>query len=131
MIMSAGSKKVGILGLSFKAGTDDLRESPIVEITERLLGKGYDLRIYDDNVQLARLTGANRHFLLHHIPHISNLLVDDIRAVIGHGETIVVGNSDPEFGRIAADLDDDRHVVDLVRVSESLRTRPNYDGIGW
>src|SRR5208282_4459379 len=80
LIMGKQHTRVGILGFSFKAGTDDLRESPMLEIIERLVGKGYDLRIYDKNVQIAKLVGANRDFLLNHIPHISKLMVDNIDA---------------------------------------------------
>ena len=77
-------RRVGILGFSFKAGTDDLRESPVIEVIERLLGKGYDLRIYDKNVNIASLVGANRDFILNRIPHISKLMVDGIDAVLDH-----------------------------------------------
>ncbi|MBT5218045.1 MAG: nucleotide sugar dehydrogenase [Woeseia sp.] len=131
MVKSAGRKKLGILGLSFKAGTDDLRESPIVEITERLLGKGYDIQIYDENVELARLTGTNRDFLMNHIPHISNLLVADIDQVINHGETIIIGNSAAEFSAAIEGLATDKHVVDLVRISGSIPRERGYDGIAW
>ncbi len=79
LIMDGGSKRVGILGFSFKAGTDDLRESPMIEIIERLIGKGYDLRIFDKNVNLAKLVGANRDFILNRIPHISRLMVNGHR----------------------------------------------------
>ena len=81
LIMDKGRRKVGILGFSFKAGTDDLRESPVIEIIERLVGKGYDLRIYDRNVA-ASLVGANRDFILNRIPHISKLMVDDVDKVL-------------------------------------------------
>ncbi len=84
LIMDKGQRKVGILGFSFKAGTDDLRESPVIEVIERLLGKGYELRIYDKNVNLASLVGANRDFILNRIPHISKLMVDGIDAVLDH-----------------------------------------------
>jgi len=131
MVTSVGNKKLSILGLSFKAGTDDLRESPIVEITERLLGKGYDIQIYDENVELARLTGTNRDFLLNHIPHISNLLVNDIDQVLEHGETIIVGNSAAEFAAIIEGMGDDKHIIDLVRISKVLPQERNYDGIAW
>ncbi len=80
--MDKGQKRVGILGFSFKAGTDDLRESPMIEMIERLIGKGYDLRIYDKNVQMAKLLGANREFILNRIPHMSRLMVDNIDAVL-------------------------------------------------
>src|SRR5579884_2405005 len=76
LIMKRGHRRIGVLGFSFKSGTDDLRESPMIEIIERLLGKGYDLQIYDKNVQLAKLVGANRDFILSRIPHISRLMVD-------------------------------------------------------
>lgn len=131
LVKSAGSKKISILGLSFKAGTDDLRESPIVEVTERLLGKGYDIQIFDENVELARLTGTNRDFLLNHIPHISNLLVNDIDKVIGHGDTIVIGNSAPEFSEIVENMPSEKHVIDLVRTTKTLPAQGNYDGIAW
>src|SRR5438046_9672506 len=97
LIMEKGHKRIGVLGFSFKAGTDDLRESPMIEIIERLIGKGYDLRIYDKNVHVASLVGANRDFILNHIPHISKLMVEDIGAVIDHEQTIVLGNNDPVF----------------------------------
>ena len=88
---------MGILGFSFKAGTDDLRESPLIEVIERLIGKGYDLRIYDKNVNIASLVGANRDFILNRIPHISKLMVHDIDAVLNHAQTVVIGNKDPDF----------------------------------
>src|SRR5207253_749972 len=98
-IVAMGPLRVGLLGLSFKAGTDDLRESPVVELAERLLGKGYDLRIYDRNVSLSRLVGANREYILQTIPHISELLLENIDDVLDHAQLLVVGNADPEFNR--------------------------------
>ena len=97
LITDKGHKRVGILGFSFKPGTDDLRESPMIEIIERLTGKGYDVRIYDKNVQVASLVGANRDFILNRIPHISRLMVDNIDAVLQHAETIVIGHKEKEF----------------------------------
>src|SRR5439155_17544287 len=90
-VTSLKRRKVGVLGFSFKAGTDDLRESPVVELMERLIGKGYDLRVYDGNVSLASIHGANRDYILNHIPHISKLMVATIDEVLEHGETIVIG----------------------------------------
>jgi len=115
-IVERGNARIGILGFSFKAGTDDLRESPMIEIIERLAGKGYDLRIYDKNVQLAKLVGANRDFILNHIPHISKLMVDDVDAVLRHGETIVIGNKDPDFQSIPERLHEGQCMVDLARL---------------
>ena len=117
LVMNGGSQRVGILGFSFKAGTDDLRESPVIEVIERLIGKGYDLRIYDRNVNIAALVGANRDFILNHIPHISRLMVPDIDAVLAHAQTIVIGNRDPEFSQIHSKLREGQCLVDFVRIT--------------
>jgi GDP-mannose 6-dehydrogenase len=131
LIAEKGHKRVGILGFSFKAGTDDLRESPMIEIIERLSGKGYDLRIYDRNVQVARLVGANRDFILNHIPHISRLMVNDIDRVLDHAQTIVIGNNDPEFQNVTNRLRDDQCVVDFVGAINQRSKKGKYDGICW
>ena len=131
LIMDKGRKKVGILGFSFKAGTDDLRESPVIEVIERLLGKGYDLRIYDKNVNIARLVGANRDFILNRIPHISKLMVGDIDAVLHHAETVVLGNKDPDFRQVPERLRDNQTLVDFVRIIDGRSMNGNYDGICW
>jgi GDP-mannose 6-dehydrogenase len=131
MIIDKGSKKVGILGFSFKAGTDDLRESPVVEVIERLLGKGYDLRLYDRNVKLASLVGANRDYILNRIPHISRLMVERIEDILGFADTIVVGNGDKEFRGVVDRLRDGQVVVDLVRITKSQSVAGKYDGICW
>ncbi len=131
MIMDKGHRRIGVLGFSFKAGTDDLRESPLVEVIERLLGKGYELRIFDQNVEMARLTGANRDFILNHIPHISRLMVGTIEDVLKFGETIVIGNGAPEFKDVPRRLLDGQVLVDLVRVSDGRSTPGRYDGICW
>ncbi len=131
MIMARGSRRIGVLGFSFKAGTDDLRESPMVEVIERLIGKGYDLRLYDRNVAIARLTGANRDFILNHIPHISRLMVDSIDDVLAHGDTIVVGNGAREFADVGARLRDGQALVDFVRIAQERSNGRQYDGICW
>ena len=131
LIMQKGHKKVGILGFSFKAGTDDLRESPMIEAIERLIGKGYDLRIFDKNVNLARLVGANRDFILNHIPHIARLMVNDIDAVLDHAQTIVIGNNDPDFQSVPNRLRGDQGVVDLVRIANRRSEGDKYAGICW
>ncbi|HEX6298040.1 MAG TPA: UDP-glucose/GDP-mannose dehydrogenase family protein, partial [Burkholderiales bacterium] len=100
VVVEKGNRKVGILGFSFKAGTDDLRESPIVELAERLIGKGYELRFYDRNVSLACLHGANRDYILNRIPHISRLMVPTVQDVLDHAQTIVIGNAAPEFADV-------------------------------
>jgi GDP-mannose 6-dehydrogenase len=131
MIMGKGSTRVGVLGFSFKAGTDDLRESPVIEVIERLIGKGYDLRIYDKNVKIASLVGANRDFILNHIPHISRLMVNDAETVLNHGQTIVIGNNDPEFKRVPERLHEGQHLVDFVRITEGRSSNGKYEGICW
>lgn len=131
MITNKGHKRVGILGISFKAGTDDLRESPIVEVIERLLGKGYDLKLYDYNVNLAAINGANKDYILNHIPHISRLMVDKMDEVLDHAETVVIGNGSSEFCNILNKVRDDQVIVDFVRISDSLSKEGKYDGICW
>lgn len=131
LIVEKGQTRVGILGFSFKAGTDDLRESPLIEVIERLIGKGYDLRIYDKNVNIASLVGANRDFILNHIPHISKLMVSDISAVLHHAQTVVIGNKDPEFEGVPSLLSEGQFMVDFVRIVEGRSRNGNYNGICW
>jgi len=131
LIMEKGHTRVGVLGFSFKAGTDDLRESPMIEIIERLIGKGYDLRIYDKNVNIASLVGANRDFILNHIPHISKLMVGDIDAVLNHAQTVVIGTKDPDFKSVPERLREGQLLVDFVRIIEGRSEHGKYDGICW
>jgi GDP-mannose 6-dehydrogenase len=131
LVMEKPGRRVAILGMSFKAGTDDLRESPMVELIERLLGKGYELKIYDRNVRLAALTGANKDFILNKIPHISRLMVDTMDEAVRDAETIVVGNADPEFRGVFSALREGQTVVDLVRIDTQRRSDDQYDGICW
>lgn len=131
LIMEKGNKRIGILGFSFKPGTDDLRESPMIEIIERLSGKGYDVRIYDRNVQVASLVGANRDFILNRIPHISRLMVDNLDAILQHAETIVIGHKDSEFEKVPQLLRQGQSLVDFVRISKNGIKNGAYDGICW
>jgi GDP-mannose 6-dehydrogenase len=131
MITEKRNKKVGVLGFSFKAGTDDLRESPMVEVIERLLGKGYEICIYDKNVKLAGLFGANRDYLINRISHISNLMVESIDEVLSQAETVVIGNNDIEFSEIFNKIKNGQVVVDLVRITENVPDKELYDGICW
>ena len=130
-VIEKGSRAVGILGFSFKAGTDDLRESPIVELAERLIGKGYDLRVYDSNVRLASLHGANRDYILNHIPHISRVMVPTIDEVLAHARTIVIGNAAPEFRDVPQRLVDGQTLIDFVRICDSRSVAGVYEGLCW
>ena len=131
LVLKEGKRKVGVLGFSFKAGTDDLRESPLVEMIERLIGKGYDLQLYDRNVNLAKLTGANRDYILNHVPHIARLMRESIDEVLAHADIIVIGNSAPEFAQIAELLRPGQKVIDLVRLKATFRSPGQYEGICW
>jgi len=130
MITAKGGRKVGILGFAFKAGTDDLRESPLVDVIEYLIGRGYDLRLYDRNVNLAALTGANRDYILNHIPHISKLMVQSMDEVLDFAETVVIGNGAEEFRPVPDRLRPDQVLVDLVRITDRV-SGGQYDGICW
>ena len=131
-VMDTGKKKIGLLGFSFKAGTDDLRESPIVILAEALLGKGLTLTIYDKNVSLARLVGSNKDYIERQIPHLSSLLRQTIEQVIDESEVIVVGNQSAEFADGLLRCREDQIVIDLVRVPlNESRMRADYRGICW
>lgn len=130
MIVEKGNKKIGILGFSFKAGTDDLRESPLVEVIEYLIGKGYELKLYDKNVNLAALTGANQDYILNHIPHISKLMASSLDEVLKFAQTIVIGNGAAEFRNVPDEIKPEQVVVDLVRIVPKL-SGERYDGICW
>lgn len=132
LVAATGKRRIGLFGLSFKPGTDDLRESPLVELAERLLGKGYDLRIYDANVALSRLMGANRDFIDRHLPHLGDLLGDSVADVLDHAEVCIVGCKDPGVLDALADVGD-RTVIDLVRLPDAERRRApdGYLGLGW
>ncbi|HWM02145.1 MAG TPA: nucleotide sugar dehydrogenase [Actinophytocola sp.] len=136
LVARTGKRKVGLFGLSFKPGTDDLRESPLVELAERLLGKGYDLRIFDANVSLSRLLGANREFIEGKLPHLGQLLSSSVEEVLDHAEVCLVGCKDPAV--LAALPHDggpsgDQVIIDLVRLpdAEARRAEPGYVGLAW
>jgi GDP-mannose 6-dehydrogenase len=131
-VIESGKKRVGLLGFSFKAGTDDLRESPIVILAEALLGKGYELRIYDRNVSLARLVGANKEYINTQMPHLSSLLCETIDDVLENSDVIVVGNGAPEFAEALKKTRPEQQIVDLVRVKTDRAEIPaQYQGICW
>jgi GDP-mannose 6-dehydrogenase len=131
-IVETGRKRVGLLGFSFKAGTDDLRESPMVILAETLLGKGYTVGIYDQNVLLARLTGSNKEYIERQIPHLSRLLRESVDQVLDESDVIVVGNAAPEFGDALVRCRPDQMILDLVRVRcDRARIVADYRGICW
>ncbi len=131
MIQARGKKRLGFLGMSFKPGTDDLRESPFVLLIERCLGKGYDLRVYDESVSIARLTGANKAYIEKEIPHISRLLSTDLGEVIAFAEVIVVSHRTKEFAQALEHRAGGTTVVDLARVFDRLPDGTDYEGINW
>ena len=132
MVMATGKRRVGVLGLSFKAGTDDLRESPMVSLIERLIGKGSQLAIYDPYVTSSRLMGANREYIEREIPHIWELMRGSIREVLDASDAVIIGNSAGEFREIQGHLRADQPVVDLVRAfGPRTSDSASYQGICW
>ncbi len=129
LVRDAGVRRVGVLGLSFKAGTDDLRESPLVALVERLIGRGYQVCVYDPNVSFANVHGTNRAYIEHEIPHIVSLMTDSPEQLLAHSELVIVGNSDPAFTRVLEGIRSDQVVVDLVRARSSRAG--DYRGIAW
>lgn len=131
-VVAAGKRRIGFVGLSFKTGTDDLRESPLVTLAERLIGKGYELRIYDPEVHLARLLGANKSFIEKHLPHIGQMLQPDLDEVVGGSELIVLGSNSPAvIDALAARLRPDQPVVDLVGVPAGSPLAGRSVGLCW
>jgi GDP-mannose 6-dehydrogenase len=134
MVHGARRRRVGVLGLSFKAGTDDLRESPIVTLVEMLIGKGLTLSVYDGSVSRAGLIGANRDYIEREIPHIWSLMRGSVDEVVESSDVIVIGNDAAEFREIQPLLNSEKVVIDLVRAFGSRvsddQGRP-YQGICW
>ncbi|HEY0322845.1 MAG TPA: UDP-glucose/GDP-mannose dehydrogenase family protein [Pyrinomonadaceae bacterium] len=131
MVLSAGSRRVGLLGLSFKAGTDDLRESPMVTLAETLIGKGVQLSIYDRDVSLARLFGANKEYIERGIPHISQLMRSSLKEVLDASDVLIIGNKSEEFREIEGELRPGQIVIDLARLWAGRTSDEHYQGICW
>ena len=127
-IQTIGYKKIGVLGLSFKAGTDDMRNSPIINVIETLHGKGYEIKIYDKNVSLARLIGKNKSVITEKLPHLNSMLQDDMESLVKWAEIIIIANSDEAFKAIK--IRKGQTVIDLVRIKE-LEGENGYKGICW
>lgn len=131
MVLATKKKRIGVLGFSFKAGTDDLRESPMVTLIETLIGKGMELVIYDRDVSLARLFGANKDYIEREIPHISQLMRGSMAEVLTTSDIIVIGNKAEEFLEIEGQLRRDQVVIDFVRLFKGRVSDENYQGICW
>jgi GDP-mannose 6-dehydrogenase len=131
-VLATGKRRIGMIGLSFKTGTDDLRESPLVTLAEHLIGKGLSLLVYDPEVQLSRLLGANRRFIEQHVPHLGSLMRDDLEAVVADSEVLVVGLSDVgTLDALKRLVREDQVVVDLIRISEPDKLRGRHVGLCW
>jgi GDP-mannose 6-dehydrogenase len=130
MITQFPGKKLGFLGLSFKAGTDDLRNSPSVAVVEYFLREGYEILIYDKNVHISRLTGMNKEYIDNHLPYLSNLLVKSVDDLLETSEVIIIINKEDEFSTLLNDVSD-KIIIDLVRLNENLLCKSNYHGINW
>ena len=131
LVKNSGRTKIGVLGLSFKAGTDDVRESPIVILIEMLIGKGYHVTIYDEEVSLAKLYGANKRYLDETIPHVTSLMESSVSKVLDKSDLIIVSKKTEHFKKEIDGLKRDVFVVDLVRIFADYKGRPHYEGISW
>jgi GDP-mannose 6-dehydrogenase len=131
-VMESGKRRIGMVGLSFKPGTDDLRESPLVALAEHFFGKGLNLLVYDPEVHLSSLLGANRRFIERHVPHIGSLMRADLESVVAESDVLVVGLSDPNiFEVLKRRVRDNQIVVDLVNIPDRAALRGQYHGLCW
>jgi GDP-mannose 6-dehydrogenase len=131
-VLAAGTREVGMIGLSFKSGTDDLRESPLVTLAERFIGKGLNLRIYDPEVNLSRLIGANRLYIERTIPHIAQLMTDDVTRIVRASDVVVVGLSRPEvITALKNESRPDQLILDLVNLKDRSGIKGQYQGVAW
>jgi GDP-mannose 6-dehydrogenase len=130
-VLATGKRRIGVVGLSFKAGTDDLRESPLVAMVEHFIGKGLDVRIYDPAVNVSRLIGANRRFIEESIPHIASLMTTDIEALVQASETLVVAMKTPEVLAAVSRTRTEQHVIDLAQLPERRAGEAQYRGVCW
>jgi GDP-mannose 6-dehydrogenase len=130
LIENYSNKKLGFLGLSFKAGTDDLRNSPTVRVIETLIGKGAKISIYDSNINLTMLTGTNKDFIDARIPHLSKFLTLNLKEMIDEVDVLIVNTKEPEFSDILLEIND-KPIIDFVRINEELMKKDNYQGINW
>jgi GDP-mannose 6-dehydrogenase len=133
LVEKSGCKKIGILGLSFKPDTDDLRESPIITLAETLLGRGYQIHIFDEKLQLSKLVGQNKIFLERELPHIASLLAPNIEQLVSQSEVIVIANGSKTFQRVTELIVDGQMMIDLVGIAKNDGKSPqmNYQGICW
>src|SRR6266513_251674 len=131
MVLRANPRRIGLLGLSFNAGTDDLRESPFVSVSESLISKGMQLAIYDRQVSLAHLLGANKEYIERQIPHISQLMRSSLKEVLDASDVLIIGNNSEEFREIESELRPNHLVIDLARLWTGRTTGRQYDGICW
>jgi len=129
-IIDFKKKRIGFIGISFKEGTDDLRNSPIIDIIENLIGKGYEIFIFDQNVRLSKLIGANRDYILKKIPYISTLIIDDLKSLINYSDLIVIVNKEAEFIEVMDTLPETKIIYDLVNLGNPSENK-NYTGISW
>jgi len=131
-LLSYKRRSLGFLGLSFKEGTDDLRESPIVEVIETMIGKGFEVHIHDRNVSMARLIGANREYIEKEIPHISNLLCSSADELIAQSDVIVIANKDKEYSDRLEMVTEKQVILDLVRLfGPEDHPKAQYYGVCW
>ena len=131
-LMEYKGRKLGFCGLSFKGGTDDLRESPLVEVVETMLGKGFNIKIFDRNVSIAKLMGANKEYIEKEIPHIASLMCSSNKELIKESEIIIIGNNEDEFRRDLKYINNNQVVIDLVRIVDtSADIKGEYYGICW